>query len=68
MALRKACTSAKIDRQGVTHFQRLITAKTDISYGDEQVDDERVKALCITAERFQAWVEKRIEERGKVRE
>jgi len=60
-----ACTSAKIDQQGVAHFQKLLNAKTNISYGDQQVDDERAKALCITAGRFQAWVEKRIAERGK---
>lgn len=63
--LKMACTSAKIDQQGVAHFQKLLNAKTNISYGDQQVDDERAKALCITAGRFQAWVEKRIAERGK---
>jgi hypothetical protein len=57
-ALRRACTKAKIDAQGVSHFQRLIGAKTDISYGDRQVDNERIAALCIAAERFQVWAER----------
>jgi hypothetical protein len=57
-ALKRACTKAKIDSQGVGHLQRLIGAKTDISYGDRHVDNERIAALCFTAERFQVWAER----------
>jgi hypothetical protein len=57
-ALKRACTKANVDNQGVGHFQRLIGAKTDISYGDRQVDNERIAALCIAAERFQVWAER----------
>jgi hypothetical protein len=57
-ALKRACTGAKIDHQGITHFQRLLSAKTDISYGEAQVDNEKIVALCVAAERFQVWAER----------
>lgn len=66
-ALKRACTSAKIEPQGITHFQRLLSAKTDISYGDKAIDDEKVSALCIAAERFQVWAERILHRRqGRV--
>ncbi len=66
LALKRACTRAKIDQNGIKHFQTLVSVKTDISYGDQRVDDERVEVLCITAERFQVWAE-RILQRGEGR-
>ena len=63
-ALKRACTGAKIDSQGIIHLQKLLSAKTDISYGEKQVEDERTTALCIAAERFQAWVERTLEKRN----
>lgn len=66
-ALKRACTAARIDKQGIPHFQRLIGAKSDISYGEKRVDGERVVALCATAERFQVWAE-RILQRQQPRE
>ncbi len=62
-ALRRACTKAKIDQRGIKHFQSLVSAKTDISYGEKRVDDERAEALCITAERFQVWAERTLQKR-----
>jgi hypothetical protein len=62
-ALKRACTNANIDTQGVGHFQRLIGAKTDVSYGDRQIDNERTAALCIAAERFQVWAERILQRR-----
>jgi hypothetical protein len=62
-ALKRACTRARIDQQGLGHFQRLISVKTDVSYGEKQVDDEKVEALCITAERFQVWAERILQQR-----
>jgi hypothetical protein len=62
-ALKRACSGAKIDRQGITHLDRLLSAKTDISYGEKQVDNERIAALCITAERFQVWAERILQKR-----
>ncbi len=57
-ALKRACTGAKVDPQGIAHFQRLLSAKTDISYGGKQVDNERIAMLCNYAERFQVWAER----------
>jgi len=62
-ALKRACTKAKIDQAGIKHFQSLASAKTDISYGEKRVDDERVAALCIAAERFQVWAERILQRR-----
>jgi hypothetical protein len=62
-ALRRACTRAKLDQHGITHYQKLVSTKTDISYGEKQVEDERVEALCITAERFRVWAERILQKR-----
>lgn len=63
-SLRKICTAARVDHRGISHFQALISAKTDISYGKHSIDNERVRAFCVAAERFQVWAE-RILERKK---
>ena len=31
--------------------------KTDISYGDKEVDNQLADALCVAADRFEAWAE-----------
>jgi hypothetical protein len=63
-ALKRTCSGAKVDHQGIAHLQRLLSAKTDISYGERQVDNERIVALCVAAERFQVWVERILQRRG----
>jgi len=60
-ALRRACTNARIDHRGIAHFQSLTSAKTDISYGEQTVDNERNGALCVAAERFRVWAERILE-------
>ena len=62
-ALRRTCTRAKIDAHGITHYQKLVSAKTDISYGEKRIDDEKAEALCITAERFRVWAERILQQR-----
>lgn len=57
-ALKRACSVKKIEHQGIPHLQKLLSAKTDVSYGEGRVDDQRVLALCIAAERFQVWAER----------
>ena len=66
-ALKRVCTKAKIDSQGIAHFQRLIGAKTDISYGNRPIDHDRVRAFCVAAERFQVWAERILERRKGTR-
>jgi len=61
--LKRTCSGAKIDHHGIVHFQRLLGAKTDVSYGEKQVDNERIVALCIAAERFQVWAERILQKR-----
>jgi hypothetical protein len=57
-ALKRACSRAKIDQQGISQLQKLLSAKTDVSYGEKQVDHDRIEALCVAAERFQKWAER----------
>jgi len=66
-ALKRACTGARVDDQGIVHFQKLLSAKNDIAYDEKPVDNERVTALCIAAERFRVWAERILEKRqGRV--
>ena len=65
-ALKRACTGAKIDHQGVAHLQKPLSAKTDVSYGDKQIDFEKTTALCNAATRFETWAE-RVLQRGEGR-
>jgi hypothetical protein len=53
-----ACKKRKIPTDGIKHLDKLVSAKTDISYGDQQVDNQRAEALCLAAERFQTWAER----------
>jgi hypothetical protein len=62
-ALNRACSGARIERQGIAQLQRLLGAKTDVSYGEKLVDEERIEALCVAAERFQAWAERILQRR-----
>jgi hypothetical protein len=56
-ALKRACTGANIEPRGITHLQKLLSVKTDISYGDKPVDEVRINALCESAKRFETWAE-----------
>jgi hypothetical protein len=57
-ALRLVCTGAKIEPRGIAHLQKLLSAKTDISYGEKPVNEVRIAALCDAATRFETWVER----------
>ena len=56
-AITDACKRAKIQTDGVKHLDKLVSAKTDISYGDREVDKQTVNVLYLAAGRFQAWAE-----------
>jgi len=62
-ALKRACTKAKIDQHGIKHFESLVSAKTDISYGDKPVNEVRIAALCEAAKRFETWSERVLQRR-----
>jgi hypothetical protein len=57
-ALKRVCTGAKIETQGIPHLQKLLSAKTDISYGEKPVNEVRIAALCDAATRFETWAER----------
>src|SRR5664279_872977 len=52
-----ACQNARIESRGVRHLEKLLGAKTDVSYGDERVDNRRVEFLYQSARAFRAWAE-----------
>jgi hypothetical protein len=59
--LKRVCKHQAIDyQQGVRQFEKLLGAKSDISYGPDVITDEKVMVLCTAAERFEAWSEKTI--------
>lgn len=57
-AVRRACADARIEVAGLAHLTKLVSAKSDVSYGDKAVDNERALALSVMAERFQTWAER----------
>lgn len=56
-AITAACKKARIQADGIKHLSSLVSAKTDVSYGDKDVDKEKAEILYVAAERFQAWAE-----------
>jgi hypothetical protein len=56
-ATEAACHSARIETRGIGHLEKLLSAKTDVSYGDERVDNRRVEFLYQAARAFRAWAE-----------
>ncbi len=63
-ALKRACAKARIDHLGVTHLTKLLSAKTEVAYGEAAVGNEKTSALCSAAERFQRWAERILQRRG----
>jgi len=56
-AIVKVCNTTGIPKDGIQHLDKLLNAKSDVSYGETEVDNERVAALCLAAEQFHAWAE-----------
>jgi hypothetical protein len=56
-AIRRACGTAKIEPRGAAHLGKLLSMKTDVSYGDKEVDKQLADTLCVAADRFEAWAE-----------
>ncbi len=57
-----ACEKAAIPGDGIQHLDELVSAKTEVSYGEEEADNERVHILCLAAEQFYRWVEPLLKE------
>lgn len=56
-ATEAACRTAKIESRGIAHLEKLLSAKTDVSYGDARVDNRRIEFLYQAAGAFRAWAE-----------
>jgi LmbE family N-acetylglucosaminyl deacetylase len=56
-ATKAACQSARIESRGVAYLEKLLSAKTDVSYGDARVDNRRIEFLYQAARAFRAWAE-----------
>jgi len=54
-ATRKACREARLPDQGLRHLHKLIGFKSDISYGDRNVEAQLSQELSMDAERFESW-------------
>lgn len=51
--LEQVCGELKIEKaSGVRHFLFLLNRKTGIAYGDQRIDDNKVKSAIDRAEKF----------------
>jgi hypothetical protein len=57
-AIEKACEKGQIRTDGIKHLDKLVGAKTDVAYGDEEVDHQKIEFLYVAAARFQTWAER----------
>jgi hypothetical protein len=60
ISARRACRRAGIEPAAISHLERLLNAKTGVSYGNRTVDVEYAQTLSIAAQRFQVWVERNL--------
>jgi hypothetical protein len=59
VAIRKACKKNRnIQTDAIKHLDKLLGAKTDVAYGDFEVDHQKIEFLYVAAERFQTWAER----------
>ena len=65
-AIITACDKAAIPRAGIQHLKELVDAKSEVSYGEEEADNERIHVLCLAAEQFYRWVEPLLKDEGSV--
>jgi|SRR5271165_6233854 len=56
--VKRACKKIGIDGNGIAHLEKLLSAKTDISYGDKLIDSDQIARYCIAPERFHRWAER----------
>lgn len=62
---RSACQQDKIDPAGITHLAKLLSAKTDVSYGNQAVRQDKAEVLLYAAQRFEAWAIQSIAEKRR---
>jgi hypothetical protein len=60
LSAKRACRKAGIESAPISHLERLLSAKTEVSYGNRMIVAEYAQTLSIAAERFQAWVERNL--------
>lgn len=58
----KRCKAKRLDASGVEQLRKLISAKTDVSYGNKAVTFDFAMVLSTASERFEAWAYKRLKE------
>lgn len=66
--VRTACGKSKLDSAGVAHLEKLLSAKTDVSYGSRKIRRDQALALFFAAQRFQAWAIQSIAQETKRRD
>ncbi len=65
-AIKEACNKAAILGDGIDDLKKLVDEKNRVSYGEEEVDNERVHKLCLLAEQFYGWVEPLLKDEGSI--
>jgi hypothetical protein len=58
----KRCKANGIDVAGVSQLKKLISAKSQVSYGDQSVSFDFASALSVASQRFEAWVYRHFQE------
>jgi len=51
----EACRSRGIATDGLEHLKKLVSAKTNVSYGDQTISFDKAGELATASERFQSW-------------
>jgi len=58
----RTCKAKRLDRSGLTQLQKLLSAKSKVSYGDKRTSLESAIVLYLAAERFETWTYERLKE------
>ena len=53
--LTTLCGRNRIPTDGIQHFTKLLSQKTEFSYGDKRLNFERVKAAVVHFQRLLTW-------------
>ena len=53
---KKQCMSRKIPANGLVHLEKLVRAKSKVSYSSEKTTFDFADTLAVASERFEAWV------------
>jgi hypothetical protein len=53
--MRRRCSARRLDPKGIRQLEKLISAKSAVSYGAKAVTSDYAAGLSVAAQRFEAW-------------